>query len=315
MNEQRSYELAFHGKGSDYFKISIVNTILCILTLGLYYPWAKAKSLQFLYGNSTFEQTPFVFSGTGKEMFRGFITAVAILVGLYALLVGLVALDQPGLGVLVFYCCFLALVPLSLHGSYRYRMSKTSWRGIRFGYSGNRKELVVLFFKGLLLTVVTFGIYGAWFANNLRRYIVGNIRAGDARFTFSGEGSDFFGLNLKGYILTLLTLGVYSFWWQKDLYAFFVNNLRLEQDDEVIFFRSKATGGGFAGLLIVNMLIVLFTLGLGYAWVVTRTMQFALENVEASGTIVLETLEQVQPEFNNATGDDMADLLDLGTAI
>jgi uncharacterized membrane protein YjgN (DUF898 family) len=313
MNEQRSYELAFHGKGGDYFKISIVNTILCILTLGLYYPWAKARTLQFLYGSSTFERTPFVFSVTGKEMFRGFVTAIAILVGLYAVLITLAVMGHPVIGFLVFYVCLLALIPLSLHGAYRYRMAKTSWRGIRFGYNGDKKELVGLFLKGFLFTLLTLGVYSAWFTNNVRRYVLSNISAGNARFTFSGDGTDFFWLNVKGYFLSLFTLGVYAFWWQKDLFQFCVDNLRLEQEEDVVFFQSKATGGGFAGLLIVNLLILVFTLGLGSAWVVTRTMKFALENIEASGTLSLESLEQVQPEYSDATAEDVTDLLDLGT--
>ncbi len=78
MKEHRSYALAFFGKGSEFFKIQIVNAILTILTLGLYYPWAKEKTLKYLYSKNTFEATPFVFSGTGKEMFRGFIKAIAI---------------------------------------------------------------------------------------------------------------------------------------------------------------------------------------------------------------------------------------------
>ena len=49
MNEHRSYALAFYGKGLDYFRIQIVNVILNILTLGFYYPWAKARQLRYLY--------------------------------------------------------------------------------------------------------------------------------------------------------------------------------------------------------------------------------------------------------------------------
>ena len=73
MKEHRSYALAFYGSGMDYFRIQIVNTILNVLTLGLYYPWAKERQLKYLYSQNTFEQTPFVFSGTGREMFKGYI--------------------------------------------------------------------------------------------------------------------------------------------------------------------------------------------------------------------------------------------------
>src|ERR1044072_4487921 len=84
MQENRSYSLGFYGSGGDYFKILIVNSILSILTLGLYYPWAKEKKLKYLYSKNTFDETPFVFSGTGKEMFKGFIKAFGLLILLYA---------------------------------------------------------------------------------------------------------------------------------------------------------------------------------------------------------------------------------------
>lgn len=317
--ETNTYALGFYGKGFDFWKIQIVNLILCIVTLGLYYPWAKARTLAYLYGQTTFEEQPFVFTGTGREMFRGFIKALLILVALYVVMICLVY-TSAGTGIvqlllLLFYFVFLALVPLVLHGAYRYRMAKTIWRGIRFGYEGNRGELVKLFFKGFFLTIITFGIYGAWFSMNLRRYLLSHVKVGNAAFTYHGSGDDFFILNLKGYFLSVFTLGIYFFWWQKDLFAYFVNNLRLTYGDQKVKFTSSATGSGFAGLLIVNFLILICTLGIGYAWVVTRTMEFAANNISVTGDINFSELAQTQPDYSDATAADMADILDFGFII
>ena len=315
MKEFRSYPMAFHGKGSEYFKIQIVNAILNILTLGLYYPWAKERNLKYLYSKNTFEETPFVFSGTGNEMFKGFIKAFIILLAIYGAFLYFYLNDSPGWAFLILYGGIIGLMPLAIHGSYKYRMAKTSWKGIRFGYSGDRGQLIGLFFKGLVLTILTFGIYSAWFTINLRRYVLSNVRVGNARFVYTGNGGDYFWLNIKGYFLTLLTFGIYMFWWQKNQFEFFVNNLRLEQDEDAVFFTSKATGAGFAGLMIVNLLILIFTFGLGYAWVVTRTAEFVVNNIEAKGYYSFESLLQSQEDYSDATADDMADLLDFGFVI
>ena len=315
MKIYRSYPLAFYGRGSEYFRIYIVNTILCLLTLGLYYPWAKEKQLKYMYGKSTFEETPFMFSGTGNEMFKGFIKAFIVLGALYGIGFYFMLNESVGLGVLIMYGGILALFPLAIHGSYRYRMAKTSWKGIRFGYTGNRGELVGIFFKGIFLTLITFGIYSAWFTMNLRRYVLSNIKVGNARFVYSGDGSDYFWMNLRGYFLTLITFGIYSFWWQKDQFEFFVNNLRIQQDEDAVFFNSTATGGKFAALTIVNFLIIIFTFGLGYAWVVTRTMNFVMNNIEVNGYYSFESLQQSQEDYSDATGDDMADIFDFGFVI
>lgn len=89
----------------------------------------------------------------------------------------------------------------------------------------------------------------------------------------------------------------------------------MEQEDDAVFFTSNATGLGFAKLGIVNLLVLVFTLGLGYAWVVTRTMNFIMANIEANGYYSFESLQQAQADYSDATAEDMADILDIGTVI
>lgn len=309
--EMKHYKLGFHGKGSDFFGVVIVNWLLTIVTLGFYYPWAKANKLKYLYGETSLNDDCFAFHGTGKEMFKGFIKAVILFVGLYLLLFLFIYLKMPFVGILLFYCGILAILPLAIHGSYRYRMSRTSWRGIRFGYRGERDVLFKNFFKWLLLTIITFGIYGSWMHINLRKYVLSNIRFGDIEFEYNGDGADYFMLNLKGYLLTLITLGIYIFWWEKDLFDYYVDNLRLEKDGESIRLNSTVTGGGIFQLVIVNLLIIIFTLGLGYAWAATRTLEYLFNNIELKGNIDLDAIHQTEENFKDATGDDITDILDL----
>ncbi len=308
---RQNYKLGFHGKGSEFFSIIIVNWLLTIVTLGLYYPWAKANQLKYLYGETSLDGDRFAFHGTGKEMFKGFIKAILIFLTLYGLLFLFLYLQMPLVGILVFYLGILAIVPLAIHGSYRYRMSRTSWRGIRFGYRGNRSELVKNFLGWILLTLVTLGIYGPWFVINLRKYVVGNVRFGDAEFEYDGDGSDYFMINLKGYFLTIITFGIYMFWWQKELFEYYIDNLTLNKNGQQIQFQSQVTGGGFFQLMVVNFLIIVFTLGLGYAWVVTRSLNYFSENIDLEGTLDLNTLMQTEENYKDATGEDMGDMLDI----
>ncbi|MDZ4847375.1 MAG: YjgN family protein [Chitinophagales bacterium] len=314
MELPKQYQLRFLGQGGELFSIQIVNLLLMIVTLGLYYPWAKAKTLRYTYGATEFEGSTLQFHGTGEEMFKGFIKAILFIIGIYAIpAIILFFMDFTGaaeVSTLFLYLGIIGIMPLAIHGSYRYRMSRTSWRGIRFGYRGNRGELVKLFFKGLFFTIITFGIYGAWFTVNLRNYVLSHIRFGSAEFKWKGDGGSFFGLNLGGYFLTIFTLGIYFFWWQKNLFEFYINNLWIEKDGTNIRFRSKATGGGFAGMMLVNILIIIFTFGLGAPWVVVRTLNFVFENIEIAGDVDLEQIVQTEQDFKDATGEDIADLFD-----
>lgn len=306
-----NYQLEFSGKGSEFFSVIIVNWLLTILTLGFYYPWAKARKLQFLYGETSLNGDSFSFHGTGKEMFKGFIKAIFIIGFLYALFFLFIYLKSPALGIGILYLGILALLPFAIHGSYRYRMSRTSWRGIRFGYRGDRKEFSMNFFKWLLFTIFSFGLYGSWMSINMRNYILGNIRFGDIEFNSDGDGGDYFMLNLKGYFLTVFTLGIYMFWWQKELFEYYVNNLSMSKGDKEIALNSTVTGGGFFKLAIVNILIIVGTLGIGYAWVVTRTMKYIFENIEMEGNIDLNSLLQTEENYKDATGEDIGDFFDM----
>jgi uncharacterized membrane protein YjgN (DUF898 family) len=190
-------------------------------------------------------------------------------------------------------------------------MSRTSWRGIRFGYRGERGQLFGLFIKGILLTVVTIGIYGSWFAMNLRNYIFSNIKFGNIEFKSNARGSSYFVLILKGYFLSFITLGIYSFWWMSEIFAFYVNNISMHKDDREIRLKSTATGVGFLGLILGNLIIIVFTLGLGFAWTQVRTMNFIANNIELEGNIDLDSISQTEEEFTDATGEDVSDFLDL----
>ncbi|HEX2616615.1 MAG TPA: DUF898 family protein, partial [Flavobacteriales bacterium] len=254
--------------------------------------------------------------GTGKEMFKGFIKAIGIIAVLYGAFILMMYLRIPILGFLVLFGGIACLLPLIIHGSYKYRMSRSSWRGIHFGYRGDLKTLFGICLKGAFFTLITFGIYGSWFQMNLRNYVLGNVRYGSSRFQYKGDGGDYFVMNLVGYLLTLITFGIYSAWWMRDRFKYYVDNLSWHfPDGKHMEFRSSATGGAIFGLMITNILLLVFTLGLGYAWVEVRTLNFVMANIGFVGEADLDQVVQTESENKNAMADDLGDLLDIGIFI
>jgi uncharacterized membrane protein YjgN (DUF898 family) len=308
----QNYQLEFKGQGSAFFGILIVNWILTVLTLGFYYPWARAKQLQYTYSHTTLNNESFYFSGTGAEIFKGFIKLIGMyllfLVG-YGLFVSYA--ESPILAIVLLYLCMIAIIPLILHGSLRYRMSRTSYRGIRFGYRGDRKELMVQFFRDILLTIVTLGIYSAWFSMNLRSYTHRHIRYGNVEFSNEARGGEYFILYLKGYLLTLLTLGIYSFWFQKDIFNYYIDKMELKQGENRIKMHSTATGGAFFKLIITNFLLLIFTFGIASAWVEMRTLRFIFSHIQMTGNIDLSAVSQTETEYNDAFGEDAVDFFNI----
>jgi len=315
VSEKQLFKLEFNGEGKTYFGILLINWLLSAITLSLYYPWAKAKKLNYLYSSTFFDGDNFSFHGTGREMFIGYIKTLLIFVLIFGFFLLMMFLDMPIIGAIVFYFALIALIPLAIHGSYRYRLSRTTWRGIQFGYRGNRSEFVFNFFKWIFYSIITLGIYTSWMDINMRKYVLGNIRCGDIEFKYKGNGADYFILNLVGTILSLLTLGIYFFWFYKKLFSYYVDNLSLTKDAKEIKFKASLTAGDIFKVGFVNLLILLFTLGLGYAWVATRTLKLVLSKIELSGDIDLNSIQQTEEDYNDATGEDMSSFLNIDLVI
>jgi uncharacterized membrane protein YjgN (DUF898 family) len=98
---------------------------------------------------------------------------------------------------LILYGGLILVYPLAIHGTAKYRLSRTSWRGIFFGYRGELGELFAKFFIGILLSGFTLGIYWSWMQVDLRKYVTKNIRFGSVEFDFTGKGVDLFMIKLK----------------------------------------------------------------------------------------------------------------------
>ena len=304
-------QIHFLGKGGDLFGILIINMLLTGITLGFYYPWAKASKMQYLYENTELDGSRFQFHGTGQEMFMGYLKAIGLSVVLMGVFSVLYFIGQINLAVAIVNIVIFVVTPIALHGSLRYRMSRTSWRGIHFGYRGELGELIKKFIGGSLLTVLTLGFYSAWFTVDLRKYMIGKIKFGNIALSYKGKGEDNFLINLKGFFLIIFTLGIYYFWFVKEKFNFYVNNIEMEQNGQKTNLRSTATGVDFLGLTIVNFLILIFTLGFGAAWVTVRTLDFVFSHIDIEGYLDTDKIEQTEEEYKDATGDDLANMLSL----
>ncbi|MFY8034535.1 MAG: YjgN family protein, partial [Flexibacteraceae bacterium] len=204
----KRYLLEFEGTGNDYFFIAFRGYVLTVLTLGLYYPWARVQRMRYMLNNLWLDGAPFVFEATGEEVFKGFIKVYAVLAALgglyiYALVAQeiLLQLWMPA----IFTLFSLVITPLAIHGSLRYRCSKTSWKGIYFNYSGRLGPIYSLYIKNILLTIFTAGIYGSWAQVNLMSFLAENLRLGNVEFKYKGDGTKIF---VRGFVTGLVSYGV-----------------------------------------------------------------------------------------------------------
>lgn len=76
-------------------------------------------------------------------------------------------------------------------------------------------------------------------------------------------------------------------------------------------FRADIRPGEFFELVFINLLITIFTLGLGYAWVLVRTTRFFVEHLFLEGDIDLDKVVQTIQDETTATGEGVAEALDM----
>lgn len=128
--DMRTLVLRFTGSGSEYLRIWIVNSLLTMVTLSLYYPFAKARRLRWFHANTQVEGQALGFHGSPWKMLRGHLLILA-----FAASYGLADHYAPQAKA-VALVLFAALWPALWQSSLRFRLANTSWRGIRMRFTG-----------------------------------------------------------------------------------------------------------------------------------------------------------------------------------
>lgn len=227
-------------------------------------------------------------------------------------MLGFVAFTFQAIGLFIFYGVLFLLAPFAIHSSMRYRLSRTSYKNVNFGYTGDLQELVLKYYGNVLLTVLTAGIYGSWMQVSIREYMLKNTWYGDAQFSYRGKGGNLFWIKVQGFFFTIFTFGIYLPWYVKNLYKFYIDNVSLHHEGLEYQTFSDLDGGNLFSNMIINYFQTIFTLGLGIPWIEVRNMNTFVGSVTISGDLEDLTVQQTQEQYNDAMGDDMNDLLDIG---
>lgn len=305
----------FTAKGGDFFGIAIKNIFLSILTLGIYWFWGKVEITKYLYNNTRFQNHNFDYHATGKERFIGFLKAVGILL-VYGIFIGIVSwvlgkaigeqAAQTILG-LFSYLVFFSVLPFIIIGALRFRLSRTSFNGIRFQFLGEPKEFTILFLKSLGLTIITFGIYYPWAIAAIATYITRNALYGNHAFDLRIKAEELFFMFIKGVLLSLVTCGIYSFWFRANIHNFFWNNY---------YFQNGKTNSNLSGdILFVTFLksvgLLAITCGWGFAWVFIMNQKVIIESLSFSTAIDFDSISNIPVKPGSATIDSIGgDALD-----
>ncbi len=212
---------------------------------------------------------------------------------------------------IAFYILIIFLVPFAMFASWRYRMSRTSWRGIFFSFRGNLGEFYKLYFKNVFFVIITFGIYGAWMRVKLQKYLFKHTKLGDVEFDFKGDGADLFGITLMFGLLMYITFFLYTPAYLKNRFNFTVDNTLIGRGEQRFSLKSVLNNKTAYKVYVTNFFLLIITLGFYFPWAKINIRRMQADNILLPSAIDFDKIEQDADNYKDAAGDEILDILDM----
>ncbi|PUE06368.1 hypothetical protein B9Z51_16265 [Limnohabitans sp. T6-5] len=337
MSENKSYPLSFTGRGSEYFKIWIVNILLSILTLGIYSAWAKVRTQRWFYGHTVLDGQSFTYLATPQQLLKGRLIALAVMV-VYALSSHFL----PILAVVLMVALFVASPWLVVAGL-RFHARMSAYRGIRFDFTGSVKEAAVVYVWLPLLMPFTLGLILPYLSYRQVRFVVDHTHYGDTQGRFQGGVKQFWKVYLIAFSLLLIpvVLGVLGFFVARSspllaasmmggaVFLFYaamlavggyvmarLGNLYFNHSSfGEVGFESRLRARSLVWIFLSNVVLMALTLGLFYPWARVRLARYRAQqlSIQSSQPLDIFTGERVQAP--GAAGSELADAFDVSAGL
>lgn len=202
MDRAGELQVSYRGDPAKLFPLALGTGVLGVVTLGIYRFWAKARIRRHVWEKVRVGDDAMEFTGTGLEMFLGFLMAVVVL-AIYLAVVQLILfavgirfvldpqneMEEIAQGVSI-ALSFLAVLPLMLFAAYRarrYKLARTRFRGIRFAMENAAGGYMLRGLIYLALTVVSLGLLWPLMTYRLEAYMTERTWYGGARFRQGGR--------------------------------------------------------------------------------------------------------------------------------
>ncbi len=192
-----SVKIEHTGEWRELLPIVIKNFLFNIITLGFYRFWGRTKVRRYLWSNTIVNGTPAEYTGTGLELFLGFLVAAGIffifaLIGEFAF--GTSA-DPTTLVIyqLGFFVFIIFLTGFAIYRARRYRLSRTNWRGIRGSTTGSAWRHALRWFGYNLLMIPSLGFAFPWIRRQLQAPLVRESQIGGTNFGFEAKAGPLYG--------------------------------------------------------------------------------------------------------------------------
>ncbi|HVJ33674.1 MAG TPA: YjgN family protein [Terriglobia bacterium] len=252
-------KLTYHGRIGPLYGIFIKIWLLNVVTLTIYRFWGKANLRRYIWSQMDLQGERLEYTGTGGELFQGFLIVVGLFIVVQIVLAVLAAIFGPeslithATGILFgFSVLFLSMV--AVYAAQRYRLTRTTWRGIRGGMSGSAWAYGLRALGYNLLIALTLGLATPWVQMRLAEQRINNSYFGDAKALLEGKSASVYGGFILGFLLYVgLTAAFLAALW----FGFDIPSLFAEM-------RDPHQGSGQSDPAQLHMVLKIFGLYFGF---------------------------------------------------
>lgn len=200
--------------------LSFVNFFLKIITLGIYAFWARTEVRKRIWSGIRLNGEPLQYTGTGGELFKGFVIIFfVVIIPLMLVSVASAIIFGPetlghNLVTIAMYAVIFFLFGMGIYRAWRYRLSRTRWRGIRAALVGSDTEYAGRFFGTGFLIPLTLGWIVPWRTTQLQELITNDSRFGNRPFRFTAKSGPLYGPFTVLWIsaVCIITAGSFALW-------------------------------------------------------------------------------------------------------
>ena len=194
MEQTATTRAAFSGTASKFFSIVWRGGLLQIPTFGFYRFWLITDARRYLWSNTRFGDEGLEYTGQARQILIGFLIAVGLLLPIYLayFLLGLEAERAQAFASLPLALIFYVLYQYASYRARSYRLSHTSFRGLRFSMTGSGWAYAARAFGWDILTGLSLGLALPWRQAALERYRISHTQFGSLNGSFAATGGTLF---------------------------------------------------------------------------------------------------------------------------
>jgi uncharacterized membrane protein YjgN (DUF898 family) len=348
------FEVANASRMGAMLWIGFYTFLLNIVTLTIFRFWGRTHFRRRLWADTRIGGEPLEYTGRGLELFLGFIIAIfTLMIPTIAAVFGAQLLLGPAAMIAVvipIYLLLFVIIGVAIFLARRYHLSRTAYRGIRFGQTGSAWGYGLAAFGYGILTVLTLGWFSPAAQIRLSRRMWSNAWYGGVKFKF--EDTDdarkepvYLSFALA-WIGGIVVYGAWAGWLMSSgiaegmqpaspdlraiglIYASFIpmalliaifvawhfavitRRITKSLSLDGLAFSSRLSTFDIIELSITNFLLIVFTLGVGLMAAQMRMWKRLANRMVLSGAVDFAAIEQSTVDAPKQ-GEGLADGLDL----